>query len=100
LNTCNIDGDKNREAVIYTDSLSAIISIKEGRSQSRPNLVNKIIAKYNSLHRIVHLVWILSHVNIHGNEEADRLAKEALKQHNVYGELLFEARELNEQINV
>ena len=62
-------------SVIFTDSMSSVISIKTGSSQSRPNALKKLIDKINLLTRKPLIVWILSHVGIPGNSAADKLAK-------------------------
>ena len=65
--------------VVFSDSLSALQSIKRGRSNTRPNLVRSIVQDINSItgQRIT-LAWIPSHVDIRGNEIADKEAKSAL----------------------
>ena len=67
-----------RQLVIFTDSLSAIEAIKNR------NFRNKNVCKFFRVFRLfrdrvsLSLVWVPAHVGIHGNEGADRMAKEAL----------------------
>ena len=66
--------------VIFTDSLSAAESIKNRSATSRPNLLTEVFEMNNLLRsEEVTVVWIPSHVNITGNEEADKAAKEGLQ---------------------
>ena len=101
-----IDNDSNvmsnsRNVVIYSDSLSSIESLQTGKSNSRPNLIKYIIARLNAIEsRNVVIMWIPSHVGISGNEQADRLAKQALGLDYFSINVMFEALELNEQIDV
>jgi len=90
----------NRSVVIFSDSLSTLVSLEQGRSSSRPNLLNDAIALYNVLrNRSITFVWVPSHVGIHGNEVADCIAKRALEQPSVDRRVTFECREVHEQIN-
>jgi len=74
-----LDNDDHKNIVIFSDSLSVLTSIKENNSTSRPDLFNKLMIHLRNLkHDNVTLAWIPSHVDIKGNERADRLAKEAL----------------------
>jgi len=69
----------NRYA-IFTDSLSAADSIKNRTATSRPNLLTEVFETNNLLRtEEVTVIWIPSHVNITGNEEADKAAKEGLQ---------------------
>ena len=74
-------GNKPDQTAILSDSLSAIQSIKNRDSKSRPDLVNSILALNdqclaNNLN--VTLIWVPAHVGLVGNEVADRLAKGGL----------------------
>jgi ribonuclease HI len=90
----------DRPVAIFSDSLSACLSLDNGKSKSRPNLVNSILDKYNDLKScLVTVVWIPSHVNIRGNEIADMLAKRATGQPAIEKAVKFEARETHELIN-
>ncbi len=66
--------------IIFTDSLSCLQSIEnEDLSNS---LILQFLLKYRDVHlnnKIAVLCWILSHIGIPGNEQADRLAKESLE---------------------
>jgi hypothetical protein len=92
--------ENDRNVVIFSDSLSSLMSIEGKHSSSRPNLIKEILEKYNEIaDRTVLLVWIPSHVDITGNETADSLAKSALGHQTVDREVKFEASELNELTN-
>lgn len=70
---------ENRHFVIFSDSLSVVTSLKRSVSKSRPTLLDETIGVYNSIAlSTVEVVWIPSHLDIEGNEIADRLAKESL----------------------
>ena len=69
---------KYKKCVIYTDSLSSLQSL-QGKNFKTKNTIRF----YNLLRRLppqahIAIVWIPSHVGIHGNESADKLAKSAL----------------------
>ena len=66
--------------VIFTDSLSSLQALKSGKS-IRPDLTNSITLRLSELAKLgfnVVLEWVPAHVDIPGNEAADRLAKKAL----------------------
>lgn len=68
-------------AVIFSDSMSSLLSIKSGKSDSRQDIIVKIIELYQVIINKklnVWLAWVPGHCSIAGNEQADRLAKEAL----------------------
>ena len=70
-----------RKFIIFTDSLSCLQSI-ENEDLSNP-LILKFLLMYRTIllqGKDLVLCWIPSHIGIEGNEEADRLAKEALEQ--------------------
>ena len=66
--------------MIFTDSLSSLQALKSGKS-TRPDLTNSITLRLSELAKLgfnVVLEWVPAHVDIPGNEAADRLAKKAL----------------------
>jgi len=73
------DNRSNTKYAIFSDSLSVLTSLKEGTCKSRPNLYNELTLLINNLlPNKITFIWIPSHVDITGNELADKLAKEAL----------------------
>ena len=72
--------------IIYSNSLSAVESIEVGTSQSRPNLMDRILKKHAEVkakEKQVEIHWIPSHIGIRGNDRADELAKESLQHQEV-----------------
>jgi ribonuclease HI len=68
--------------LIYTDSLSTLLSLTHPNSRSHP-LVFKIIdllKSMNSTSFSIRFCWVPSHVGIAGNEAADKAAKSASNQ--------------------
>lgn len=79
--------------VIFTDSLSSAMSIRNRSSTTRPNLLIKIIEIANEIDSQLTVVWIPSHVGVEGNEMADTAAKQALNDEHIV-RVPFEYREL------
>uniref|UniRef100_A0A671QEF9 Reverse transcriptase domain-containing protein n=1 Tax=Sinocyclocheilus anshuiensis TaxID=1608454 RepID=A0A671QEF9_9TELE len=69
-------------SVICTDSLSVLNSLLSGISTARQDIIFEVM---QSLFRIrqsglmVNFLWVPSHMGVEGNEEADHLAKQALR---------------------
>ncbi|XP_066256305.1 uncharacterized protein [Euwallacea similis] len=64
---------------ICTDSLSALHSIKNPYSTNRlVQEIHDICQVLNTNHNKIHIIWIPSHRNIPGNEQADLAAKDAI----------------------
>lgn len=81
---------------MFSDSLSVLPSIKEGICKSRPSLFNELSDLLNRLiPNKVKFTWIPSHIDINGNERADRLAKEALEIEDVNSTEYLEIDEIN-----
>lgn len=83
---CWILENKNNKTAIFSDSLSALTSLKTNHSQSRPDILTEIIILYNQCLKNnleVTLVWCPAHVGLSGNERADRAAKEGLNHEEV-----------------
>lgn len=63
------------------DSLSVLQNLKTFSSSSRQDLVYEILimCKIQCLGVHVRFVWVPAHVGIHGNELADKYAKQVLR---------------------
>jgi len=68
---------------LFSDSLSAIQCFKRGRCASRPNLFNTVVEIYNETEAEITLVWVPSHIGIHGNERADKAAARGANRNTV-----------------
>ena len=79
----NISNNTNTNFVIFSDSLSVLLALKNQNTDN--NLVKNIKLKLHDIlkHKSVGFCWIPSHIGIRGNEYADRLAKESLMLPNV-----------------
>jgi ribonuclease HI/endonuclease/exonuclease/phosphatase family metal-dependent hydrolase len=84
---------QNKEYAIFSDSKSSLESITSGHSKSRPNLLIDVIELLNNSNSKIHIVYIPSHVGIHGNETVDRLAKAALDHPDVDMHVSMETEE-------
>jgi ribonuclease HI len=64
--------------VIFSDSLSVLISIKNKKSDNI--IIRKLLLRFHDIlkTKYVRLYWIPSHVGIRGNEKVDALAKHSL----------------------
>jgi len=60
-----------------------LLSIENGYSKSGPNLLVHLNETIYRLQADLTLVWILAHVGLKSNEEADSLAKIATKSHSI-----------------
>ncbi len=72
-------------AVICSDSSSSLISLKYSHSDSRPDVLGEMQQKMDQIQMMglsLVFVMILSHVEIRGNETADKCAEEATKRNN------------------
>ena len=90
------------KVVIFSDSLSAIQSIATEQSNSQPNLLNDVIKLISTIKMAgidLHLCWIPGHVDVSGNEEADRLAKEALNKTSIDIEVDLEMKEAYKKVD-
>jgi ribonuclease HI len=87
------------KVAIFSDSKSALESIKSERSKLRPNLLLNILEILSKLDTSISFVWIPAHVNLSGNEIADQLAKAALLHTKIDLDIKFEARELYSMVD-
>ena len=65
--------------VIYTDSLSSIFTI-ENKREDHPilNQIYDILAELHNQRKQIPLCKVPAHIRIKGNEEADKVAKQAI----------------------
>ncbi len=74
--------DDTRNFCIMTDSLSVLLALKEHDESYRKhyilNDIDDIVKILRLLGISINFMWIPSHIGIYGNEEADKLAKNAL----------------------
>ena len=73
-----IEEHNYQKSVILSDSLSALQSIGKLKSSSRQDLIFLIANRINKLkanEQQIELAWIPSHVDLDGNETADKAAK-------------------------
>jgi ribonuclease HI len=69
---------KYHKLYVFSDSLSSLQSLKLEKSKSRQDLVHQILKIHDKLYTqgiTTELIWVPSHVGIHGNEMADFSAK-------------------------
>jgi hypothetical protein len=75
---------------IFSDSLSAIKTVQKGHCTSRPKLFHQLLEVISKSNAKTTLVWVPSHIGIHGNEQADRLANAAIQSSSVELEIGIE----------
>ena len=61
--------------VIFSDSLSAMQSLRSSGTSVRPNTIAALLARIAALDVSLQFVWVPSHVGIRGNDAADELAR-------------------------
>jgi ribonuclease HI len=72
----------HKTAVIYTDSKITMNSIRSAKNDnSLVQEIRKRAVNLNKKNWRILFTWVKAHVRIYGNEIADRLAKEATKNH-------------------
>lgn len=67
----------NRQIAVFVDSQTALTTLRNPRQASGQDIVRNIIETLERMSERVTFHWIAAHSGIPGNEEADRLAKEA-----------------------
>ena len=68
--------------IIFTDSMSAMQALEDSSSNNPfvTNIISRISRLFDDAGVEVVFCWIPSHIGIHGNERADRAAKDALSK--------------------
>lgn len=88
---------KIAKAVICSDCSSALISLKEMKSETRQDMVIEIIQELHSIKQAsleVQFLWVPAHIGLRGNEEADALAKKAIEREIVDIQILYSRSEI------
>ena len=89
--------EKLRNIVVFSDSLSAILSIRSENSNTRPNMISEILLLISDIilnsDTEVSICWIPSHVGLPGNDTADALARAALEEPEVGLDVALELKE-------
>jgi ribonuclease HI len=96
---------KANKITIATDSLSSLRSIKSRHSNTNTNLLNNIFCTIAGLKPNINILWIPSHIGIHGNEAADKLASTATQRETIdiivpfeYNQITKTAAEITEKL--
>jgi ribonuclease HI len=96
--------DSNQSSIaIFTDSLSAINKLSEINDKSGSDQMNEIhilVRRFQEQNRTIDLVWIPSHRGIHGNEVADKNAKDALNHPQVDIEISKTVDDIKQLIDI
>ena len=71
-----------RNVHVFTDNQSSIKAVEHPRHQSGQYIIKEILDSIDRIHDLeptctIHLEWISGHMNIEGNEQADKAAKTA-----------------------
>src|SRR5206468_7966540 len=90
---------ETRNIVIFSDSLSAIESLNSIRHHTRSDIIRDIDELMATFANMVTVSWVPAHVGIHGNEVADKLAKEALSHASIDIELMSDQMEITDAVN-
>ena len=86
----DVDFGTYDKCVIYTDSQPAIIATTKPGQQSGQSILTSVIDAFETLQSQqsdieISLVWVPGHMDIAGNEEADKAAKEAARSRDTNG---------------
>lgn len=69
-----------REALICSDSAAALETLRAGKSEARPDIVNDILSGFYRVGFACNITfcWVPGHAGVLGNEQADYIAKDSL----------------------
>lgn len=77
---------KPNAVLICSDSASALVSLRIGRSSNHQDLLSEVMEVHSRVIRqatVVTFIWVPAHMGIMGNERVDKLAKQAVKKGNI-----------------
>ena len=67
------------KCIIYIDSLSSMFAIEKNRENTLIlNQIYDILAEFHNQEKLITLCKVPAHIDIRGNEEADKSAKQAI----------------------
>jgi len=87
-----------KDIALFSDSLSSLIAIKTDNSASGSNTINEIHDIVDKLKVNIKLIWVPSHLDIVGNEMADRLARSAVENDSVFIDAPLALKELHTKV--
>jgi ribonuclease HI len=95
---------KPSNTVLFTDSLSSLISLQNIRNQLYKNTLFKEISYlfleiFSNGNNII-LTWIPSHINLTNNDKVDTLAKNATEIENIQLQIPLNQNEINSEIQL
>ena len=96
-----VEDSSQYKVTIATDSISTLTSVQSGNS-CRQDLLLEISNQIYRLHNKgvdVSFLWVPAHVGVEGNEEADILAKQALKSNTINIEIPLRREEIKSIIS-
>lgn len=96
-----VEENKPLRTIICSDSSSSLISLDNNHSESRPDILLEVlqtIFRINMMGLVISFVWVPAHYGVPGNEEADKIAKEATRRSQVDLNIKFSRGEMKDTI--
>ena len=87
-----------RKIVVCSDSVSSILSIKYRTAKTHQEILLKT-SRLKQQGREITLMWVQAHLGIQGNEQADKVAKEAVKKEEVEMKIKSRGKKFNMEGN-